>query len=305
MQRSCSRGAVWHSALALSVQLEAFAHGHHQVGLHRSLKVYSLQHHGQCLKEIQQSLKDGLSPANQVDILLTAFLVISFELLRGNDAVALAHLEGALSILHETTTVAYGSREDEDILSALNAIYTRLELHALTFVGERVPTRSIAQSKPANPVADKSQSLRRVGSMPNLRLLSDRLTVLEYRGHQAMRLDRAAIAPTLADLRHWYTFFEFSSVVDGDHNEIGIDPMDCYFSGSGRILHIRYMIIYMRLSAFLEASETAFDEYQDSFAVIIQHAEAIVSTTNQKMFTMEMELIEPLYFTILKCREPR
>ena len=73
-----------------------------------------------------------------------------------------------------------------------------------------------------------------------------------------------------------------------------------------RLLHIYYLVLTMRLSAFCpELHETVFDSFEASFDVIVAHTRTLIDQGQHLLFTLDMGLVEPLYITAMKCREPR
>lgn len=70
------------------------------------------------------------------------------------------------------------------------------------------------------------------------------------------------------------------------------------------------MIIFIFLSTFLEPDECSYDAYLPEFEKIVEHAEFILSPEvrddgmpiDRNRFSFEMNMIQPLYSTALKCR---
>lgn len=75
-------------------------------------------------------------------------------------------------------------------------------------------------------------------------------------------------------------------------------------------LWISYLIIFTTLATLLEPDERAYDAFLPHFEKIVDHAEFVLFPhvrgdrvpAERKKFSMEMNVIQPLYFTALKCR---
>lgn len=117
----------------------------------------------------------------------------------------------------------------------------------------------------------------------------------------------------LAALRRWACAFE--SILDGSTSRISSAEGARPGVGSGEeakqyaVLWISYLVIYITLSTCLESDESSYDSFQPQFESIVEQAELILkgcvdgTSTERKRFSFEMNVIQPLYFTSLKCRD--
>ncbi|KAJ4366317.1 hypothetical protein N0V83_007953 [Neocucurbitaria cava] len=171
--------------------------------------------------------------------------------------------------------------------------------------------------------------------MQDIRILRDRFVDLTYRSFEAMRCNneveirryndthkytkqakgRHMRDTILIDLQSWFQLFHplLNKAISPTESTIDLlhGPK---ISRACRVLHIHYLVLTMRLSNFGDDEarrEKAFDTFGDVFEAIIQHAEEAFSNSSSSnqpprhlLFSMEHGLIEPLYFTVLKCREP-
>ncbi|USP75120.1 hypothetical protein yc1106_02394 [Curvularia clavata] len=294
---------IRHAMLALSSQLEAFAKSKHKTVIDLSQERYALLHHGQSLQLIRQCLEESTSTDGLMEVLFAVFLAIVFELMRGNDLAALTHLEGALSAL-DVSERRVRHRRNTDF-EAIRRVFARLEIHALSFVGARTPSRAnlIPAAISLTAEADGQETDDPRHAQKALRKFGDHLASLEYQCHQAMRCDHQMIDLLITGLEDWNTHFQpllclLEQRKGSSRSKYVHEVRQCY------LLHIRYMIMLMRLDAFRQACETAFDTYQNFFDRITTLADGILQAENSKLFTLELELVEPLYFTVLKCRKP-
>lgn len=75
------------------------------------------------------------------------------------------------------------------------------------------------------------------------------------------------------------------------------------------VIWISYLIIYITLSTCLEPDESSYDTFQPLFERIVEQAELILKACvdgtliERKRFSFEMNVIQPLYFTSLKCHD--
>lgn len=117
----------------------------------------------------------------------------------------------------------------------------------------------------------------------------------------------------LAALRRWACAFESfleqttfrTSSAKGARPTVGIgdEAKQC------AVLWISYLIIFITLSTCLEPDESSYDIFQPQFERIVEQAELILescvdgTSAEHKRFSFEMNVIQPLYFTSLKCRD--
>lgn len=117
----------------------------------------------------------------------------------------------------------------------------------------------------------------------------------------------------LAALRRWACSFE--SFLDQSIPRISCAKDARLGVGGGEeamqyaVLWISYLVVYISLSTCLEPDEISYDTFQLQFERIVEQAEFILkpyvdgTLANRKRFSLEMNVIQPLYFTSLKCRD--
>lgn len=119
----------------------------------------------------------------------------------------------------------------------------------------------------------------------------------------------------LAALRRWACAFESFLAQSTSHTSsaeaarpsvgIGDEAKQC------AVLWISYLIIFITLSTCLEPDESSYDTFQSQFERIVEQAELILeacvdgTSAERKRFSFEMNVIQPLYFTSLKCRDSK
>lgn len=308
LRRSSSQSVVRHGLLALSVQLEIFACNHRSHYLWHTDVEFSLRHYGQCLKGVQNALQDDMQIARLVETLFALSLVISYEILRGNSPAALAHLQGAVHLLSRFSMTTCPDPEGSALLEILELLYLQLEVGALSFAGALSPTISNAVFDHIFKKTNREVTVSGTPEYHVLQAIRAKFICLKFRGLQALKCSKNAHHTRLAlltELEGWFQLF--SPVLDS------VGRSHCTSSSKSaqtlkecRLLHIHYLVLTMRLSAFCpEPRETVFDSFGASFEAIVVHAGMLISHGQHLLFTLDMGLVEPLYITVLKCREPR
>jgi hypothetical protein len=324
VQTASSGCTSQYALLALSTQLELFA----QQAERRSNEMapatlaYSLHQYGKAIQSLHQQLAvDPHDSSASIDILVTAILLISYEILRGHDIAALIHLEGALAGLNSIRPRA--TRSGSPALGYLTNIFMRLDLQSLSYLGDRVPST-------AEPLVDwtlqPSPCLLPARNQDLVLQLRDSLLNFRYRAFQFLRIKLTSLKapiptdetiPTLPggrnkyeererlleDLSEWRRAFDQVPLDDtgGDGNCL---PSNVH--NECRVLYVLYFLELIRLSTCFE-EETSYDRFAPEFAQIIALSSAVISAQDSarcQLFTLEMGLIDPLYWTGLKCRNP-
>lgn len=117
----------------------------------------------------------------------------------------------------------------------------------------------------------------------------------------------------LAALRRWACAFESfldqstsrASSVEGARPSVGSGEEAQQYA----VIWISHLILYITLSTCLEPDESSYDTFQPLFERIVEQAEFILkacvdgTSVERKSFSFEMNVIQPLYFTSLKCRD--
>jgi hypothetical protein len=308
LRRSSSEKMIRHALFALSVQLEAFACDHRNRLVRYANVEFSLRHYGQSLKSIQNALHDNMQVSQRLEILFALALVIGYEILRGNGPVALVHLRGALHLLSRSLMIRCPGSEDLALLENLELLYLQLEVGALSFAGALTPTISTTVFDHILKKANREISVSGTSVEVLLRAIRVKFICLKFRGLQALKQSGTAHHTRLlllTELEGWFQIFcPILDSVSRSHRTSSSPSAQAL--KECRLLHIHYLVLTMRLSAFCpEPQETVFDSFEASFDVIVAHARTLIGQGQHLLFTLDMGLVEPLYMTVLKCREPR
>lgn len=307
LRRSSAQPVVEDALLALSVQLKAFACDHRNRYVSLSDVKISLRHYGRSLRGVQEALYGNMQITQRIETLFALSLVISYEILRGNGPAALVHLQGALHLLPGSLMTSSRHSEDSATLEQLRLLYLQLEVGALSFAGALSPTMSTAVVDHVSKKANHEISIPGITEESLLQAIRAKFICLKFRGLQALKCSKSANNTRLAllkELRGWFQLFYpvFDAMTGPSRTS---SSMSAPASRECRFLHIHYLVLTMRLSSFCpEPREVLFDSFGASFDAIITHAKTLIDQGQHLLFTLGMGLVEPLYITVLKCREP-
>lgn len=115
----------------------------------------------------------------------------------------------------------------------------------------------------------------------------------------------------LAALRRWACSFESFLHQSNSRNSCAKGARAGVTGGEEAVLWISYLVVYITLSTCLEPDESSYDTFQLQFERIVEQAEFILkpcidgTLAKRKRFSLEMNVIQPLYFTSLKCRDSK
>lgn len=331
LQMSGSFPAVQHAVIAFSGLHETYLVGENKIP---STNVYCRQQYGRAIKSLRDHI-DLASTRRDVteETLLTCLLFICFEVLQGNDFVALAHLEAGLgifaNILQTSRDLTQYSKQEPFL--ALAKIFIRLDNQATSLIGSRSPTRidlseihslalpSTTRQSSYISISQARDTLHVCLSCAHDFLRSTAETVVPPEGTIGLALAAHEKDRHLRSLRAWMQNHQdllqrvsSSSSTNSTKLHSVEEAKEC------AILWLTYLVTYIKLSTSLDPDEIAYDSYLPMFKSIMEHAEAILGSRTQdrtipiphvaaaiptrKRFTTEMNVIHPLYFTAFKCR---
>ncbi|KAL2816297.1 hypothetical protein BJX63DRAFT_143379 [Aspergillus granulosus] len=263
-----------------------------------------------------QALTKSLASANaSLDLVLTSCcLFVGLEMLQGNRTAALNHIGAGLRIILRHEQFSSMNTRQNELYTELRSLFMRLNLQA-SFMGRLlVPLRHSPADiiRPGTPFTTLPQArshldqlmlkallfIRSVGIMREARDPAEQATL--EKEQEALRLDFESWRWSLDKLLH-----------KPGHS---FTPSDMCAS--------LLLKIYCHTSLFwtltvLCRSEDAFDDFISDFEAVVSYAEEIIriiSTaspatspgrpSHDAAFTLEGELIGPLYYAACKCRDP-
>ena len=290
-----------------------------------SRHAFALQCYNKAIASLTASLTQG--PLDGQIALVTCILFICIESLQGNERAALCLCEtGSRILLGPTTTL------DDDkgphlvsgdlfrapalrgevlpifsrlgIMSALHGHPPRLRLlypDATTddpFTQSAPAFESIVNARGAlYTLIEKIHRVHVIGADVKWEPQRDEDTAVRLAAQQ-QELQSA--------LQSWHTRFTLFRL-----HASGSPPSSPHERSASSILHMHYHITSIFLSTSLDRHETSFDAHADKFRSIISEATRALDSTLEdpidnpkRLFTFEMGLIPPLYWTALKYRHP-
>ncbi|KJK63196.1 hypothetical protein P875_00033903 [Aspergillus parasiticus SU-1] len=134
-------------------------------------------------------------------------------------------------------------------------------------------------------------------------------TCIEYR-HESrasnMHPESVAQQKVLsAKLKNWHT--AFTILIDGLHTKDRLSPQQI---GTGALLLAYYEMSFVILATCISSSHMIYDAYIPNFQNIVKQSGIAInalarSDGTQPPFTFEINVGFPLWFTCLRCREPK
>ena len=324
LQVSHSEPAVQHGLIALSSIHETLQAGALRgVGLDRVApsQRFTLQQYNKALSHLGKNLSQKGKQSIEVT-LISCILFICLELLRGNYESAVAHLQSGLNIMNDWREKNSQSTFSDASMSIpitrpieddLVQLFARLDLHA-SFLGTTMP-RPYLSSRFETPNTFPS-TLRSFSAISEARQCLDcqmnlifqflRATA-NYDPHfpQDSSTRAAEQHDRLVQLEQWLAAF---NTFIGDSSS----QMDCKDLQGAITLKIHHKTVYLMLSTVLSIEETLFDLFTPDFQTIVHLAGSLITpppdATHIKYrprFTLDMGIIGPLYYTAIKCRDPK
>jgi hypothetical protein len=326
---------VLYAILALAAQHKAYSeYVPPQTTMPKPREFYPLSNYGKAIHALNCRLASESTVAQMVqETLITCLLFICLNILQGNDLGAMTHLNSGLQInTHLSKTlldVSNNLESNHEPIYQLIETFRRLDLQAAFYLGSYQIRSITTEYRPrTNQLAHKDriavfQSVEEGrGNLTNLvlsasqfmRSTAEPLKYLEYKTLEstkeshlhAMRLQDIYIKK----LHEWLNSFRatLSGLPPGREDIEKPQASKCF---------ITYATTIISLSVCLAPDETAYDTHFPLFLDIVQNAENILSCGSESqphtagphekrgpLFDLEMSVIQPLYFTALKCRNP-
>lgn len=257
--------------------------------------------------QIQQNNSDLIA-------LLTCILFICVEFLQDNINQALTLIHQGIAIIRAQDRMPEGNKKDNSESRSEQKMIDYEVVPMFT----RLTVLSALCGRPAVLTAAGDRGQEAPLSFFDLRGARSSLYTVMEKGHaivrkadfckwleddnielESLRLEHATAVHQL-DL--WYTSFT--------QLQVDLDP-----SKSSRLIHaVSLLSMYFTttsiwLATCLQKPQECYDAYHGQFRKIIEAAELIVNISegqpqSEMIFTFEMGLVPPLYFTASKCRHP-
>ncbi|KAJ0417151.1 hypothetical protein BJY00DRAFT_290018 [Aspergillus carlsbadensis] len=266
-------------------------------------------------KSIQGLTKALASTSAGLDLTLTTCcLFVCLEMLRGNRKVALDHIEGGLRIIQRHEESAPTNARQTELYTELRSLFTRLNLQA-SFMGRLLtPLKYLAVDvvRPGTPFTTLTQARSHLDQIMTKGLLFIRSLGIMREAREPDELAALEEAQETVRLDHISWRWSFDKFLQ-KHGR-NFNPSEICAS---LLLKIYYHTSVIWASIVLCRSEDAFDNFISDFAAVVSYAEEIVATISKTSaatppdkesrdanFSLEGEIIGPLYFAACRCRDP-
>jgi hypothetical protein len=273
----------------------------------------------------------GPEKQNPITILTTCILFICLEVMRGDINQALAHITSGAQILQSlplSSTRPGTTSPSPSIENDISDTFTRLNLQA-RLCGRQLPSLPpeslsivLGQDEPLTPFAslfDARYSLNiiMVSALPFVNAALTLKFAPDAERHKALTATRKII---LTQLELWKARMD-SSLFFASNTSASSDI-------SANILLISYINAKIWTRTAIYPDESAWDSQLPSFKEILTLCTEVITNSGERTrkgpyslvglpraspkrpvwrdaFTFEMGVIPPLYFTAIKCRDPK
>lgn len=292
---SMTESAVWHAVVALG-SLTSDSNDEDA----RESTQYALQHYSKALKALQSRLAAAEKVPRHLTLLI-CLLFYTFEVQQQAFGEAQSHLYGGLKIIQEYESRARSSLElSNDNMDPLIEAFERLDVQMSSFTSSPVYLkRDTGKQQFANP-SDAMRTLNHLtGRMRDLlyaveeqRSSPGGLSQEHSRGFQT------AVVHQLSSLREWeLAMNELQQTLTSQNDLIG-----------AKILHMREITCKVRISNCLtDGREMLLDSYLQDFERLCELGESVqeMQSTGPGKFTLDTGIMPTVYYTVLKCRDPK
>ncbi|KAL1620864.1 hypothetical protein SLS54_005794 [Diplodia seriata] len=303
---------------------------------------FTLRQYNKAIARLSEQAYGAPQPSRT--LLLTCVLFVCLEFLRGDTNMAMTHTLNGLNILSTwQADVAkqklkgysdYQKKEEEFVNDNLTPIFCRLSVIS-TLLGKPTP---IVRAKPPTMDGSEPPSLPGGFSFRTLSEARDALIDIQNSGLRFMwatmeKKYQGTIATTeiLEQVRLEMRLAEWHRALDDFEGHLARRPknlMTQHDEDSLIILRLLYYVAHIWLSSCLSLKETAFDAFISEFQQINALSSSLLSRrgshapsssasystsssssspapgASSGTFSFDAELVGPLYFTAIKCRDP-
>ncbi|KAI9677499.1 MAG: hypothetical protein M1817_006453 [Caeruleum heppii] len=268
---------------------------------------HATRHYGRAITALNQLITTG---HGSLDLVLVACgLLVCCDVLQGNNLAALVHLQAGLAILSRERNESLRSSAEHDTVRSIDSehyrlaasIFLRFDLQASKFA-HRCPSRISSPSPASDSFLTLEQSRAALNEISHASYL-----FLRTGGEEAKYLSLSSIPDQIIRTRasletrlsQW--FKSFSTFLRSSSTTLNAKDLT-----SAAILRIHYRSLRILLSTQFRSEQTAFNEHATGFQEMVDLASTVVAYQSAlpPTITFDMAIIEPLYFTALKCRDP-
>jgi hypothetical protein len=268
--------------------------------------------YGHALEAIRHAVES--EDAVSTHVFAASTLLAVTELIVGQELHALAHLEGALKLLtyrQQQRQLQQAATQADDtetfqVLDEVDAAGAVLDISAASYALSIEPRLSAFAPKPISSGDYTSLGLSSL-EVEVLRCLHNayRFTATSYQWRYAPRQFRPG---RLQVQQECYANLLFCLA-----NELRSAISNLNLDESMRVcvLCAQCLSCLIYNSCLFEPRESSYDRFFSTFEEIVSHAEAFCdyrepsSVSEELELTLDLGIVQPLYFTAFKCREPQ
>ncbi|RDW87155.1 Zn(II)2Cys6 transcription factor [Aspergillus mulundensis] len=281
---------------------------------------FVLEEYNKSIQTLVKSLS-AQSRGGNIDLTLTACcLFICLEMLRGNRKEALDHIEAGLRIIykHEQSTPP-GSAWTSELYQQLRDLFLRLNLQAAFMSRLLMPlSMDSLDTRPGQTFMNWPEARSQLDQLMTKALLYIRTVgIMREKRPPALEAElEAEQEQILIEILSW------RSSHDKLLHKLGPNIQQSDLCAS-LLLRVYYYIALMWVRVVLNRDEHGYDRYTVDFESAVCYAEEIIRLTSlcpdstaatttdsaktkqaKSVFSLEGEIIGPMYFTAVRCRNP-
>ena len=218
--------------------------------------------------------------------LVACILFACLEFMSGSVDSAMLHIFSGLRILNET------SRHQANVIidNLIVPVYSRLNILCVLFGHVLPPVRNTSEER-SGPLSSLADARHRLFHIMDRCLRFIKIAVVKTQSFQIGFEDWVLQTKLLTELQNWRTNLD-ELTIEAQHG-----PKEF-------LLRIHHRTVFIWLSGCLSAEECAVDSHMDGFEEIVDLGTRLTeSDLPQDIFSFEMRIIPPLYYTAMKCRD--
>jgi hypothetical protein len=239
-------------------------------------------------------------------VLISCILFICFEILQGNGMAALSHFEGGMSVLRDLMARSQHNRGNSIIstteLYELYHVFSRYDVQACSFQGTRSSQLTIPLTGRSLSSLFEAQCYVFALFNSMYRFVREEARTYKYAAtnnvpaHLLTRREHL-----LESFKHWSAFID--RFAEEEKRSLSIQDRKRLI-----VLKAQEIVAIISLKTSLACpGETNYDKFETEFKEIITLSESF-AMVNKEMkdpwhtFTMELGIVQPLYYAASKCR---
>ncbi|KAL4792270.1 hypothetical protein BDV19DRAFT_256271 [Aspergillus venezuelensis] len=298
-------------AIHSRVQVTRGWEGNGQVDVSAPTERFVLEEYNKSISTLIKTL--SARRGESIDLTLTTCaLFVCLEMLRNNQKEALNHIEAGLRIIHKHEQGTTASTYQSELYNQLRDLFLRLNLQASFFGRLIIPLKltspqSTNTLSPGTPFNDISEARSTLDQQMTKALLFIRSVGImrEARNTETQHALVFEQETLRLELLSWRASH------DKLLSRLGPKISPCDLCAS-YLLRIYYHTARLWVLNVLERTEDGYDRYTSDFEAVVSYAEEVLRLNTLQaqqdptsaLFTLEGEIIAPLYYASCRCRHP-